>query len=285
MSVSYRSGTADDVPGAAELFVEAVIDLCQRNGQPITSPPTAPMEVYFRHLAETGIFEVAEEDGRLVAFSSGIVRDARFFLSMFWTRPARQRQGIGRPLLARVWAEAERRGAKHHSVWSSIDYAALGTYLRTGMRPVGQILSFGGAPRRAPELDVELTPLDVATAAEIDARVRGTSREVDHSFLLREKTAAHAVRRGGRTLGYYYTGDGRVGPVGWDEDGRSVLLAAIATTQRTSEMVNLSVPGPNHVAIDVVVELGLAITGTSHFLASAPFGALDRYVPSGPALF
>jgi GNAT superfamily N-acetyltransferase len=286
MTITYRPGTVADVPAAAELFSEAVLDLGRRNGLAFP-PPSAPgIEPWYRHLAMTGVFEVATDETGLVAFASGIVRDGVFFLSMFWTRPARQRQGVGRPLLARVWNEARLAGAHTFAVWSSIDFAAIGTYLRTGMRPLFPILTFGGVPKTPLAIDAELAPLEATAAGELDRVVRGTARLGDHTFLLREKRAAHLVRREGRTLGYFYAHEGRVGPVAWIEgEGRRVLGAAIATTRASSEKITLAIPGANVVALDVVLELGLVIESTAHFLTTRPFGALDRYVPSGPALF
>lgn len=286
----YRPGLETDVTPAARLFVESMTDLCRRNALPVTEPTVASIEPWYEHLRRTGIFEVAFDGETMVAFASGIVRDDLFFLSMFWTLPGRQRQGIGRPLLRRVWDEAARRGARTFGVWSSIDPAALGTYLRLGMRPVGPILTFGGEPKALPaHADAELLPLEVGVASSIDRAVRGTERSVDHAFLSTQKAVARAVHRAGRTLGYFYAHEGRVGPVAWrdDADGPSVLGAALSEGRRTSEKgtVTLSVPGPNHAAIDAALGAGLRIEGAAHFLATGPFGTIERYVPSGGALF
>lgn len=288
MTVSYRSGRETDVPVAADLFVEALVDLCRRNGLPLAAPPSAASWVsVYEHIHATGVLEIAEDGGEMVAFASGIVRGDQFFLSMFWTRPTRQRSGIGRPLLERVWAEAARRGARVHHVWSSIDYPAIGTYLRFGMRPVGPILTFGGAPRALPACEADLSPLTIEAAGRIDHEVRGTARPEDHAFFSREKQRAHLVSREGAPLGYFYAHEGRVGPVAWtrDADGTTVLRAAIATAARDAESVAFAAPGPNRTAIDLAVELGLPIQGTSHYMSSTPIGAIERYVPSGPALF
>ena len=47
----------------------------------------------------------------------------------------------------------------------------------------------------------------------------------------------------------------------------------------------MHVPGMNHDAMQFALRSGLRLTGFSHLLTSAPFGHLDRYLPSGPALF
>jgi hypothetical protein len=283
--ITHRRGEARDVPIAAELFVEALIDLCRRNGVSLAAPTPANMLPAYAHLHATGVFEVAEEDGAMVAFAMGLVRDGHFFLSMFWTRPTRQRRGIGRPLLDRVWSEARARGARTYAVWSSIDWPAIGLYLRFGMRPLGPIFTMGGVPRTKLEIDVEIAPLEAGVAERIDRDVRGSERAVDHAFFAREKKTARVVRVGDRVLGYFYEHDGRIGPVAWSEaaSGPRVLAAAIASTRGPS--IVLAIPGPNRTALDLAVALGLEIQGTSHYMASEVVGRIDQYLPSGPALF
>jgi GNAT superfamily N-acetyltransferase len=287
-NVVYRLGTARDVAPAAALFVETMLDLSRRNGLPASAPDVADIEPWYHHLHQHGLFEVACEGETLVAFAAGIVRGEHFFLSMFWTQPARQRQGVGKPLLDRMWDAATKAGARDFSVWSSIDYAAIGLYLRRGMRPIGPILTFGGVARPLGDVEVdvevELKAFDAAAAGAIDREVRGSARPIDHAFFLAQKDTAHQVSSAGEGVGYFYAHHGRIGPAAWREGhGRAVLSAAFAALEGQS--ITLSIPGPNRDAIDLAIEAGLLITGTSHYLSSATFGAIERYVPSGPALF
>ena len=282
--VVYRIGTAHDVSPAAALFVEAMLDLSRRNGLPAGAPDVTDVVPWYHHLHQHGLFEVACEGDTLIAFAAGIVRDEHFFLSMFWTLPGRQRQGVGRPLLDRMWATATAQGARDFTVWSSIDYAALGLYLRRGMRPVGPILTFAGVARPLGSAEVALTALDATAAGAIDSDVRGSARPIDHTFFLAQKDTAHLVSVAGEVVGYFYAHHGRIGPAAWREGhGDAVLRAAFFAVEGQS--VTLSIPGPNRVAIDLALEAGLRIAGTSHYMSSATFGAIDRYIPSGPALF
>ncbi len=287
-SLVHRSATSADIPAAARLFVESVRDLALRNGLPDHAPSAESIEPWYQHLRETGLFEVAMEGDTLLSFAAGIVRDDLFFLSMFWTKPGRQGQGIGGPLLDRVWAQAEERGAAVFSVWSSIDFAALGTYLKRGMRPIGPVLTFGGTPKALEDiLPAEVVPLDAAIASNVDQAVRGTARPVDHAFFMKEKSVARLVCRGAQTLGYFYAHEGRVGPAAWldDRDARAVLGAAVREAALQTKSITLSIPGPNRLALDLAVDAGLRIEGSSHLLTSDLFGAIERYIPSGPALF
>lgn len=284
MSIDHRSGRAEDLPKAAALFCEAYFDLARRNG--LTPAPVTPAEMMpaYTHLLETGLFEVACEGDALRAFAMGFVRDDLFFLSMFWTQPGKQKRGLGRPCLDRILAAARARGARTFSVWSSIDFAALGSYLKRGMRPVGPVLTFMGEPV-VEQPDGELVPLAPGVAAALDAEVRGTPRRIDHAFFTETKQGFE-VRRDGRSLGYFYAKGGRVGPAAWQAgEGSAVLRAGLHVAARETASVVMAVLGPSSEAIDAALGAGLKIVGTSHLLTSAPFGALDRYVPSGPALF
>jgi hypothetical protein len=45
------------------------------------------------------------------------------------------------------------------------------------------------------------------------------------------------------------------------------------------------VPGMNHAALRYAFGAGMRLTSYAHLLTSAPFGHLERYLPSGPQLF
>jgi GNAT superfamily N-acetyltransferase len=290
MSIEYRTVRADEVPAATDVFLSTLADLARRNGMP---PPTsfthAAIEPIYAHIRETGIFDVAESDGRIVAICNGIVRDEIGFLSMFWTLPEFQLRGIGRPLLDRVFDAARRRGARVFCTWSSIDYAAIGTYLKLGMLPGGPIFVFAGPVQRElePALGVTLNALEPAQAAAIDRTVRGTAREPEHAFWQRRGVPGFQLERAGRVLGYFYSTDGVIGPAAWlaRDDGPAVLSAALHVAGTQADVVKLMTIGTNEAAIRAATRAGLRVAGASHWLRSAPFGILDQYLTSGPALF
>jgi hypothetical protein len=216
------------------------------------------------------------------------VRGPLWFLSGFWARPDRQKTGIGGRLLREVWDEGRARGASTFFTWSSIDLTAMASYLRRGMLPGYQILSFVGGPASTTVVASDVAPLSPQVAAALDRDVIGTSREIDHGFWSTEPgRVGRAVMRGGRPVGYYYVRAGSIGPAAWTSstDADAVLRAAIAEARAQSPIVRLRALGANHDTIRFALASGLRLAGYSHLLTTAPFGHLDRYAPSGPTLF
>lgn len=218
------------------------------------------------------------------------MRDALWFLSGYWLRPERQRQGIGAPLLRRVWAEGQKAGATTFFTWSSIDLTAMAMYLKLGMLPGYQIFSFTGELTAPPEppRGYDARSLALNTAAAIDRELLSAPRELDHRFWHAQPgRTAREVVRGRRVVGYYSVEAGTVGPAAWRDadDAGAVLSLALREAAAQSTTVRLRALGVNHDAIREALGAGLRLTGCSHLLVSAPFGALDRYVPSGQTLF
>ncbi len=285
----YRAIRDDEYQAAADLFFDALADMTTRLNMP---PPHRDPELVARgyaYVARTGIFRVAEADGRLAALACAIVRDDVWFLSGFWTDPTRRLQGIGVPLLREVWDEGRRAGARAFYVWSSPDLPAIATYLKLGMLPGTQLFAFAGAARTA-HVDATLgtEPLSAERVADLDRALVGVRRDGDHGYWLdRAGARGRMVTRGRDVVGYYYVHDGTIGPVGWAsaDVGDAVLRLAIADAAEGGRDVLLTAPGVNHTAIRLALASGLRLIRTSHLLWTAPFGAMDRYLPSGPLLF
>jgi GNAT superfamily N-acetyltransferase len=290
MDIRYRALEESDLAPATDVFLTALTDMARRNGLP---PPTAytPEYVYprFAHLSRTGIFRVAEADGKVVSICAAIVRDQLWFLSMFWTLPEWQQRGVGKPLLQQVWQAGRDRGARLDFTWSSVDYAALGTYLKLGMLPVCQILTFAGRPSALaePPAGHALEPLDDATAARLDAEILGARRDVDHEFWRNSSAARYQVRAREGVVGAFYTGGGTIGPAAWTDPAHAppVLRFALREASLQSPEIRLMTAGVNHAAVRAACAAGLRIATAAHLLCSGSLGAIDRYLPSGPALF
>lgn len=293
-NIIYRAAREDELPATLDLFFEALTDIYRRQNLDMPLPPRAGTGVVYHHIFRTGIFRVAEMDGRLVGICHAIVRDELWFLSGFWARPEVQARGIGGKLLKEVWEEGAEAGAKKFFVWSSMDQTAIASYLKIGMLPGYQIFTFSGQPTALHNLPDALQrytvePLSLEVACGIDREVRETRREADHRFWLTElKLEGRQVRRDGQLIGYYYFNPGETcGPVAWMERdaGVAVLTLACREASAQSESISLRVPGINHQAIRFALKHGLRLNGMAHLFTSAPIGRMELYLASGPALF
>lgn len=286
----YRPVRTSEMPIAAELFLTTVADLNRRWNLNWPLPPPEYVARIYDYIRRTGIFEVAEIEGRIVAICHAVVRDHLWFLSGFWTLPHLQGHHIGRPLLQRVMDEGVSLGATTFFTWSSIDLQAMATYMKMGMLPGYQALTFTGEPRglARKRAGYKTEPLELQTALLIDEQIRETRREIDHRFWTSEmKSEGRQLLRGGRILGYYYFNGGTIGPAAWleDEAGEALLQMAARDAARESQLIRLIVPGLNHRAIRFALEINLKLTGYGHILTSAPFGEMQKYLTSGPSLF
>jgi GNAT superfamily N-acetyltransferase len=287
VTVRDRAARVEDVGPALDLFVATLRDMLARNGIDPGELPREEWQYGYPHVFRTGIFRVAEDEGELVAICHAIVRGPLWFLSGFWTRPDRQKTGVGGRLLRGVFEEGRARGASTFFTWSSIDLTAMASYMKRGMLPGYEILSFAGEPTRTPATS-DVASLTLEDAAALDRDVIGTTRDIDHRFWQSEPGRnGRAVMRGGRVIGYYYVRAGAIGPAAWNSraDADAVLGAALADAHAQSATVRLRALGHSHDTIRFALGSGLRLVGNSHLLTTAPFGQLERYAPSGPTLF
>jgi GNAT superfamily N-acetyltransferase len=290
MAIEYRPVREDEMHATVELFLTTVADLQKRWNLNWPLPPREYIEKSYEHIRRTGIFLVAEVDGKLGAICHAVVRDHLWFLSGFWTMPHLQGHKIGRSLLKLVWDEGARVGASVFFTWSSIDLQAMASYMKMGMLPGYQLLNFMGQPDKLPERrsGYETQPLDISKALEIDEQIRETRREIDHQFWLSEmKSEGRQLVRDNRVVGYYYLNKGTIAPAAWleDEDAVALLESACRETRGQSEQIRLIIPGANHTAIRFALQLNLRLAGYGHLLTTASFGQMKKYLTSGPSLF
>jgi GNAT superfamily N-acetyltransferase len=289
-TVQYRPVREAEIAEAAEIFLTAVTDMYARHGINQPPPRRETIETGYRHIFETGIFYVAEVDGRIAAICNGVVRGSLWFLSGFWMLPQFQQQGIGGALLKLVQDEGARFGANTFFTWSSVDQTAMASYMKRGMLPGYQILTFAGSLRvqQGQRDRYEVQPLDISYAIALDERVRATGREVDHRFWLSKSGhQGRQLMRDGQPAGYYYFNHGVVGPAAWSgmADADALIEAACREASLDGEEVWLMIPGINHTAIRFALGAGLRLKRFSHLLTTAPFGLMEQYLPSGPLLF
>src|SRR5712691_402801 len=289
-TVDYRPVRENEILETVEVFFTSRDEMYARRGATPPSLEREATEACFHYISQTGIFYVAEVDGRIGAICHAIVRDHLWFLSGFWVLPALQRQKIGGQLLKRVWAAGERARARTFFVWSSIDDTAIATYLKMGMLPGYQILTFSGSVVGLPEKPAGYVaqPLSLGAATRLDEEISATGRETDHRFwLFRAGYRGRQVLREGQLAGYYYLDNGNIGPAAWIEPQCAIAMLSMAFREAAeqSESLRLLIPGINHEAIRFSLKAGLRLTGYAHFLTTASFGHLDQYLASGPLLF
>ena len=147
--VTLRAMTDADVPDVVTLWDHAFQSMHARLGLPVR--PATPVDVgrlqnRIRHLRGTdpeGSW-VAEEDGAIVGLSQSLVRDGYWVLSLLATAPDFQGRGLGRELIERSLAIADRDGPG--TIQASRDPAALALYTSSRLRtPSGRARRGHGA--------------------------------------------------------------------------------------------------------------------------------------------
>lgn len=290
MEITYREARAEDLPACVNIFIDSLADLNKRhNFAASPGPNAARMLAFYQHALTTGIFHVAEAQGRIRSFACAILRDRLWFLSGFWTRPTLRERHIGMPLLRAVWQAGKRAGATTFFVWSSVDLPAMAAYMKMGMLPGTQIMRFDGSCSLPNEKmkGYRLKPLDYGFASRLDRILLGASRAVDHDYMARMGYQGRQVLRGDLNVGYFYFDGGAIGPVAWNASRHAEAMLSLACHEAagSSPTVTLRVPGMNHAGLKFALGAGMRLTGYSHLLTSGPFGRLEQYLPSGPAIF
>lgn len=277
MDIRYRPAREADLDEMADVFLEHVAG---------SRDDILPL---YRHVLTTGHFRVAEADGRLLAIAGATVREKLWYLNAFWARKAHLGQHFGMPLLRAMHEMGRADGATVFYTWSSSNPAAMASYLKIGLLPGCTIYAFSGVPAALPSVGaLRVAPLEAAVAERIERAVFGVYRPLEHAYHV-EVAGLRACQlvRGAEAFGYFYAGNGRVGPAAWTvpEVAESLLAAACKIAGSSGQPVRLAVPGTNHATLRFALDRGLRIVNHNHFMASAPFSTLERYLPSGPSLF
>lgn len=290
MNIIYRPARDQDLPECVKLFEESVADLRIRHNMPSRPPqPTERLMAFYRHVIRTGIFHVAEVEGRIGALACANLREHTWFLSGFWARPGLQRQHIGMPLVRGVWEAGREAGMTIFFVWASKELTAMAAYMKLGMLPGSQLMAFEGTPRLSDEAATgySVQDLDRSLANQLDRVTLGYQRDIDHDYLASVGSRGRQVSRDGRAIGYYYVDGSTIGPAAWQDtrDAEALLSLACREAAAAGTSITLEIPGMNHTALRFALNSGLLLTNFSHLLMSETFGRLENYVPSGPAVF
>jgi GNAT superfamily N-acetyltransferase len=301
MSVRYRQFAASEAETVGRLFAATFNDVLAQRGLPPyvdLGDPTAWAAAWvrdrrslFEHLTATGSASwLAEEGGRPVGYARAVTRDGVVQLTDFFVLPGAQGHGIGKVLLERAFAGA---APGRRMVIATTDGAALARYLKLGLYPRCAVLEVHGRPQPAPvpgDLQAEPGAADAGTLDllnRIDREILGYAREVDHRWLLADRSG-FVYRRGGRPVGYGYVGRW-CGPFAVLDpaDLPAVLCHAETAMAGRGEDFLLMVPLANHVALDHAVRRGfrLATEFGMHFMSDGPEPRFANYLFSLPGFF
>jgi len=205
---------------------------------------------------------VAEEDGRVVAFSAAFVREDTWFLSAMFVLPEFQGRGIGRRLLDLSWGgEHERR----ITITDSIQPVSNGLYGQRGLIPATPILWLAGQAGADHPATLEAVAPEPEPLAALDQASYGFDRAPDHVYWARAAQATLWLR-GGEPLAYSYARPGRIGPIAArDPEGAAdAMRAELARIE--GEEVLVVIPGSSAALVETALRAGLRFTGAPGLL-------------------
>jgi hypothetical protein len=131
-----------------------------------------------RHILTNHRALVSTIDGEVVAYGAVVDAGTAVHLADLFVRPERLGQGIGRPLLGRLF-----EGVTNRTTYASDDPRALPLYARAGMSPRWVSLYLDGATSAIEAGGgLEVEDGDPARLAELERAWTGAFRPVDHAF-------------------------------------------------------------------------------------------------------
>lgn len=299
-SITYRVGIPADSYTIFKIFEDTYADLSRRMGSTAPTSAADPEALahmwqerrsLYQHLAHTAEhFWIAEREGQSIGFARSINRDGVRQLTEYFVLPATQSAGVGRELLERVFPAED---AKFRSIIATTDMAAQARYLKAGVYPRFPIYYFGRKPEDVPVVsDLVFEPLtaspnDLAVLGELDQKVLGYRRDVDHQWLVSDRQG-YLYYRDDTPVGYGYTGV-RNGPFALFEtnDFPAVLAHAESTAaQQGREHFGVEIPMVNQTAVDYLLDHGFRMDSfIAILMTDIPFGKFENYITTSPPFF
>jgi GNAT superfamily N-acetyltransferase len=301
MSITYRKGTLEDNYTTFTIFQEAMLDFSARAGVLAITGGQSPEKMakswerrvsLWDHLANTcDQFWIAEENGKPVGYARSIRRGDVRELTEFFVLPQSQTAGVGRELLARVFP---RHDVQHRVIVATSDFRALARYLKSGVYPYVTEMYVDRVPEPVQlDSDLEFTRMNSLEGAlqetgKIDEAILGHRRDVDHTWLMQERTG-YFYRRNREIVGYGYIHRDFYGPFAALDDHDFPAILAHAETQAcelSSELIGFELPFVNRVATDYLMQRGYRLEGFfGSIMADQPFGKFENYLLTSPPYF
>ena len=301
MPIIYRKATHEDNFATFNVFLKSILDYSQRTGVQGVTGGQNPEKInklwerrrsLWEHLSTTcDQYWVAEnEKGEIIGYARSIVRGDHRELTEFFVSPDSQSAGVGRELINRAFPN----DTPHRSIIATTDFRALARYLKDGVYPYLTSFFLEKAPQPVEmETDIHFEPVDdtdaaLQTTGKLDSVILGHRREVDHNFLLQDRTL-FLYRRNNEIVGYGYINKDYYGPFALLNAKDFPAILAHAETQAHTlgaEYVGFEVPAVNKSAVDYLMGYGYRIEGfLTSILSDKPFGKFENYLLSSPPFF
>lgn len=226
---------SDDMASCVDIFYSSYNALHQANGMEEEDPEDsgwlrAALDHFLRTDPSGG--RIATRDGEPVAFGSCVTRGDFWFMPFLFVLPDVQGAGIGKAILADM-LPSETSGIELATVVESFQPVSAGLYASHGMVPRSVRFTLSGVtrPDSLPSLpaDVERGPLeeaDLAAIDQLDRRVLGYERPLDHEWWAASGASCWTLRRGSEIIAYAYADDGYLSPaLGADEEALCLIVA------------------------------------------------------------
>jgi GNAT superfamily N-acetyltransferase len=311
--LTYRAARSDELATCAEIWRTSINDYIVPLGQHQIPPDTNQVGRLFAHLQATDPdrFIVAtmspeNADERVVAFTSAIVRERLWYLSMLFVLPELQGVGVGRELLARVLpTDGEMARSTATDSAQPISNALYASY---GIAPRVPLLNLIGLPERPAAFGalpsgivpvafeaIAAGPVDgeghselVRAIDRLDREIVGVAHPQDHRFLRAEGRHGWLYNGpDGAPVGYGYAGEsGRLGPVAVrDPDLLGPVLGHLTSAVVPRGAFAIWIGGGADRALVPMLQAGFRLEAFPVLLCwDRPFADFARYLPSSPGL-
>lgn len=301
MTVNFRRATPEDNYTTFAIFRRSLTDYGERTGViAITggSNPRIMNKLWERrrklweHLTNSSdqYWLAEDENGAAVGYARSIRRGSHRELTEFFVLPDRQSSGVGKGLIERAFPH----DTPQRTIIATSDYRAMGLYLKAGVYPYQSELHFERKPEPVhleTDLVFEASSSSKATLqflAKIDQKILGFERDVDHTFLARDRSL-YLYRRGGSVVGYGYCNRDFYGPFALLEKRDFPAVLAHAETlayEFGANSIDLEVPAYNTIAVDYLIGRGYLIDGfMASIMSNRSFGNFENYILTSPPFF
>jgi ribosomal protein S18 acetylase RimI-like enzyme len=291
----YRPARADDLERADALTVGSINDLTERHGFGPMATASPPRLLSFSLRDDPEGLWVAEDNGEMRGFAFSWTCGDLWFLAQLFIAPDQQGRGIGRELIKRTLAHADKSGAGNRALITfTFNRVSQGLYIRHGLYPRFPIYFFSVDREllaALPDSPLRAVPMSVTTherdLAAIDRAALGTSRAKHHAYLVAdEANTGVMLYDGDHCAGYaYLTSTGHIGPlaVARAELAGPAFAAALklAATGRTPQ-VSAFIPGAAEAPLSLAVARGMRITFPMVLMTNRDFGDWRCYLPRNP---